>query len=111
MTKAEMIEKIIVKAQACKELKMNWKDVDSFCDEITALAEGIKAEILQENAQKQRQKVVRTYADIETPELQKALEEGWTVALVNSVGGNTLEYILEKTENLGNSKAVKNPEE
>lgn len=45
MTKAEMCEKIIVKAQACKELKMNWKDVDSFCDEITVLAEDLKSQL------------------------------------------------------------------
>lgn len=38
MTKHEILEKIIVKAQACKELKMNPKDVDLFCDEISVLA-------------------------------------------------------------------------
>ena len=69
----------------------------------------ISREVFQET---KRQKVVRTLGEYDPVELQKALDEGWTVAMVNHLdGGYGLEYILEKTENLGNSKAVKNPEE
>lgn len=69
----------------------------------------IVREVFQET---KRQKVIRTLGEYDPVELQKALDEGWTVAMVNHLdGGYGLEYILEKTENLGNSKAVKNPEE
>ena len=71
--------------------------------------EEMSREVFQET---KRQKVVRTYGEYNPVELQNILDEGWTVAMVNHLdGGYGLEYILEKTENLGNSKAVKNPEE
>ncbi|MBP5792565.1 MAG: hypothetical protein J6W46_02830 [Spirochaetaceae bacterium] len=69
----------------------------------------ITREVFQET---KRQIVVRTYGEYNPAELQRALDEGWIVAMVNHLeGGYGLEYILEKIENLGNSKAVKNPEE
>jgi hypothetical protein len=69
-------------------------------------------EVFQENETKKLQKVVRTAYEVQPIELENALNEGWTVEHVNPIGGGyTLEYILEKTENLGNSETVKNPEE
>ena len=66
----------------------------------------------QQAEPKKLQRVVRSDSESQPIELEKALNEGWTVVHVNQTGGGyALEYILEKTENLGNSKVVKNPEE
>lgn len=82
-----------------------------------AYAEEVQEEVIrdvfQENETRKLQKVVRVDYDYQPKELEEALDTGWLVEKVTPMGiGNTkLEYILEKTENLGNSKAVKNPEE
>ena len=68
----------------------------------------IAREVFQET---KRQRVIRTLGNYTPVELQKALDEGWTVAMVNHLdGGYGLEYILERTEIDGRTKAVKNPE-
>jgi len=75
--------------------------------------EEVNREVFQENETRKLQKVIRVNYDYQPKELEKALDTGWLVERVTPMGiGNTkLEYILEKTENLGNSKAVKNLEE
>ena len=75
--------------------------------------EEVIREVFQENEIKKLQKVVRTDYEYSPRDLEKALADGWTVAHITQMGmgRSKLEYILEKTENLGNSKAVKKPEE
>lgn len=68
----------------------------------------IAREVFQET---KRQKVVRTLGEYVPVDLQKALDEGWTVAMVNHLDrGYGLEYILERTEIDGRTETVKNPE-
>ena len=57
------------------------------------------------------QRVMRTYYGETQTHINEYLQKGWTVVHVNPIGNDALEYVLEKTENLGNSETVKNPEE
>lgn len=78
------------------------------------LNEGIAREVFQEPKTKKIQTVIRVDYEYHPKELERALEDGWLVKRVTpmGMGRSKLEYILEKeVENLGNSKAVKNPEE
>lgn len=82
---------------------------EKYADEVR---EEIAREIFQENETRKLQKVVRTYGEYKPVELQTALDEGWIVAMANQLGGGYgLEYIIERTEIDGRTKAVKNPEE
>lgn len=79
-------------------------------------AEGVQKEIarevFQENKPKTKkiQKVVRTEKGYKPTELDSYLNDGWSVAHITPMADGRLEYIIE-TENLGNSEAVKKPEE
>lgn len=80
-------------------------------------ADKVEGEMFRELSQaadpKRRQMVIRTDYDYQPRELETALKEGWKVVHVTQMGmgRSKLEYILEKTGNLGNSETVKNPEE
>ena len=70
-------------------------------------------EVFQKTEPKKLQKVVRTDYEYRPRDLEEALADGWTVAHITQMGmgRSKIESILEKTEILGNSETVKNPEE